>query len=276
MENVTAERIKELREKNGEKQEDLASVLGIKRQVVSYYESGTRFPNVDIIIELAKHYNVTTDYLLGLSNAKPIDNVVQAVSKYTGLSGDAIKKLHKIKQQADGKYMSEKYKSYIEEEKSQIRHTIEEIDDYEITLYNRLVADVDGFKNQYPTIFDYVNATIEDIILSFTKSNAIEGKSVLDTINYLSEKEDFFDFMLTCYIYLFADVSEVKGVLTGVAVSDTLKGEFCISYDKQLLNESYLLKLNNYLNNWKSRGNVRIVDLETVKDGEQDADNSEA
>lgn len=49
-------------------QKDVASLLGITSQAYQYYEYGKAAPPVRSILKLAKEYNVTTDYLLGLSD----------------------------------------------------------------------------------------------------------------------------------------------------------------------------------------------------------------
>ena len=62
-------RIKDLREDNDLLQKDIAKILGIS-QYYSEYESGKRTIPVPYLIELSKHYNVSVDYLLGLSDIK--------------------------------------------------------------------------------------------------------------------------------------------------------------------------------------------------------------
>lgn len=57
--------LKELREKRGLKQEELAAFLGITQQAYGRYEKGTSEPNGDGFVKLADFYGVTTDYLLG-------------------------------------------------------------------------------------------------------------------------------------------------------------------------------------------------------------------
>lgn len=63
-------RIKKLREKRGLIQAILAAELGITQQMLSKYERDTSTIKVDVLKELAKYFNVTTDYLLGLSDVK--------------------------------------------------------------------------------------------------------------------------------------------------------------------------------------------------------------
>lgn len=63
-------RIKQLREKRGLIQEILAAELGITQQMFSKYERDVTFIKVDILKKIAVYFNVTTDYLLGLSEVK--------------------------------------------------------------------------------------------------------------------------------------------------------------------------------------------------------------
>lgn len=62
-------RIKTLREKRGLIQEILAAEVGITQQMLSKYERDISVIKVDIK-KLAEYFNVTTDYLLGMSDTK--------------------------------------------------------------------------------------------------------------------------------------------------------------------------------------------------------------
>lgn len=63
-------RIKQLREKRGLIQEILAAKLGITHQMLSKYERDVTLIKVDILKKIAMYFNVTTDYLLGVSDVK--------------------------------------------------------------------------------------------------------------------------------------------------------------------------------------------------------------
>lgn len=63
-------RIKNLREKRGLIQELLAAELGITQQMLSKYQRDSSIIKVDVLKKLAEYFNVTTDYLLGLSDVK--------------------------------------------------------------------------------------------------------------------------------------------------------------------------------------------------------------
>ena len=63
-------RIRDLREDNDLTQKQVASMLNCSQQVYSNYELGQRDIPTDILIALSRFYNVTTDYILGLSPTK--------------------------------------------------------------------------------------------------------------------------------------------------------------------------------------------------------------
>lgn len=67
-----ADRIKALREKNGLTQAEIARALGISRSGVNAWEMGLSVPSTQYIVELAKKYNVSSDYLLGIENTSTI------------------------------------------------------------------------------------------------------------------------------------------------------------------------------------------------------------
>lgn len=68
--NIIGERIKELREQAKEKQWELGEMIFSSQTAISHYENGRIKPNVDTIAAIAKHYNVSADYLLGLTDKK--------------------------------------------------------------------------------------------------------------------------------------------------------------------------------------------------------------
>ena len=64
------ERIRELREDNDLRQQDIADLLQTTQQVYSRYEKGTNEIPVRHLITLARYYNVSVDYILGETNIK--------------------------------------------------------------------------------------------------------------------------------------------------------------------------------------------------------------
>lgn len=65
---MNIERLKEIREDKDLYQKDVANALEIKQQQYSEYEIGKRLIPIDKLVKLAKFYNTSIDYLVGLTN----------------------------------------------------------------------------------------------------------------------------------------------------------------------------------------------------------------
>jgi len=61
---ILADKILSLRKNNGWSQEELAEKMNVSRQSVSKWESAAAIPDINRILEMAKLFGVTTDYLL--------------------------------------------------------------------------------------------------------------------------------------------------------------------------------------------------------------------
>lgn len=62
---VFGDNIKRLRKNKGLKQQELAEILGIKRNTYSDWENGKTEPSFDNLVKLADFFNVPLDWLFG-------------------------------------------------------------------------------------------------------------------------------------------------------------------------------------------------------------------
>lgn len=62
-------RLKELRESRELSQQSFADSFGVAQSTVGGWEAGKREPNFETTIRIAKYFNVSVDYLLGVENA---------------------------------------------------------------------------------------------------------------------------------------------------------------------------------------------------------------
>lgn len=65
--NIIAERIKEVRTENKLSQSAFGKILEVSQDTVSLWEKGKSLPALEYIISLCKHFSVSADYILGLS-----------------------------------------------------------------------------------------------------------------------------------------------------------------------------------------------------------------
>lgn len=70
---MTAERIKALREARGWTQAELARQLSITRNGVNSWEQGFSMPSPACLVDLAKLFSVSTDYLLGVERLEMVN-----------------------------------------------------------------------------------------------------------------------------------------------------------------------------------------------------------
>ena len=139
------------------KQKDLAKELDVTDNTVSYWCNGTRTPNTDQIIQIARVLNISSDYLLGLSDAATTDVNIKNICDYTGLSTKAIEQIYDTKINSDSS----------------------------IVMLDTLLKD-DGF-------YELVD-TMQQIIDKYNESIYI-GSVVLDTLKSIPNiKEIFTDF----------------------------------------------------------------------------------
>lgn len=65
---IFSERVHELRKKRGLSQKELGEAVGLSHKAISTLEGGSRGTTIEKLIALAQFFNVSTDYLLGLTD----------------------------------------------------------------------------------------------------------------------------------------------------------------------------------------------------------------
>ncbi len=90
-------RLKQLRQKNKLTQGELADILGLKPTAISNYESERNEPSFDKLISLSKYFDVSCDYLLGVTDSylpvggEVLDkDIVEFFDLYKQLSPDSV------------------------------------------------------------------------------------------------------------------------------------------------------------------------------------------
>ena len=87
-------RLKELRKRRGISQLKLAMDLSMNQNSISRYESGAREADYATLIKFADYFNVSIDYLLGVTdNPKPIDQTASVFRLPAGFPRKALPEL---------------------------------------------------------------------------------------------------------------------------------------------------------------------------------------
>lgn len=88
-------KLRKLRNEKGISQQTLSNELQISKAALSYYENGQRVPDIDTLKKVAVFFNVSSDYLLGLSDISSNDKDLKEVCSYTGLNEKVIMNIKK-------------------------------------------------------------------------------------------------------------------------------------------------------------------------------------
>lgn len=71
-----SKRLKKLRINNELTQKELAETLNVSTVSISSYETGAKTPSFDMVLKIAQKYNVSVDWLCGLSNNMKLNNKI--------------------------------------------------------------------------------------------------------------------------------------------------------------------------------------------------------
>lgn len=104
-------RLKELREEQRLSQAGLALKLNVSQSTISAYEVGERTPDLETLVAIANFFNISLDYLAGLSNLK--QQIMQS-----DLSANELEHLYTFRRLSNTD--KEKVKAYIDGLQSRI------------------------------------------------------------------------------------------------------------------------------------------------------------
>lgn len=210
--------------------EQIADKVQCDTSSITKYYNGDRYPKTDVIIKLAKLFNVSTDYLLGVTDVATTDKDLKFVCDYTGLDETAIRNLHKIKE------VLEKSKN----KTSSIDFTIDKLH----------IGDIDNLDFYFYALSKIINSPSLTIDISrfYTALGyffiADEQESVLDDLN---ESDLFFNSanekLEVCYFRLNRDFSIITNKL-----SDLFYEQFYDDFKKKeikAISETDEVMLNN-------------------------------
>ena len=96
-----ADKIINLRKKNGWSQEELAEKLGVTRQSISKYEGAQSIPDLDKILKLSEIFGVTTDYLI----KDELEEEEYAASQMQENESESDRSVHKVTMEMANEYL---------------------------------------------------------------------------------------------------------------------------------------------------------------------------
>ena len=103
---VLGARITGLLSKRGLPQRELAAAVGVHVNIVSCWCRSVRTPNIEQIAEIARFFNVSSDYLLGLTDVEENNLDYRMISEKTGLSPESVKNLMRLTNDEGGNFVA--------------------------------------------------------------------------------------------------------------------------------------------------------------------------
>ena len=103
-------KLKELRKQKNITLEEFAKVINVSKATVNSYELHKTEPTLDTLVKIAKYFNVTTDYLLGIDNEVVNNELDKELLSYTNQLNDLEKAKvigyakSRVEQQKENKY----------------------------------------------------------------------------------------------------------------------------------------------------------------------------
>ena len=94
---MTVQRLRKLIDDTGLARQEIADRIGCDVSTITKHYNGTRNITTDFIVMYAKYFEISTDYLLGMTDAKTTDKDRRYITDVTGLSEDAVGALEFIK-----------------------------------------------------------------------------------------------------------------------------------------------------------------------------------
>ncbi|KAF5077565.1 helix-turn-helix protein [anaerobic digester metagenome] len=194
-----SEKLRDLISLSGKSIKQLSLELGIPSGSLSKYQNDAAEPGINNLYKIAEYFNVSTDYLLGLSNVKSFDLDIKAISEKTGLSDDAVQILANFSTEKKDIVNIINFLIELEKPWLEFNQFIEE-------PFCGLYIDGDNFTeegiehgNKYKKIQDAIfemhksNTNILEIIADFFKVMKSE-KTLFLTRNEIKKEEEFSNF----------------------------------------------------------------------------------
>jgi len=175
------------------KTEELANAVGIGSSGVRQWYTGYARPDIEKIPAICKFYNVSADWLLGLSKAQSMDMGARQMSEETGLSDHAILNLTRLNnvperpQEGDGTYSQSSAKEML----WLINRFIEDMD----TVY--AIADkANAYVNIRNAVEDFEVAEYDETKLPALMKLGAETFGMTFDFTYGQETVDYLGYMI--------------------------------------------------------------------------------
>ena len=168
-------RLKELRQKKGDTQEDVAKVMGVTRRGYQKWENGESQIKPEKARQLADYFGVNVAYLLGFEDKQNILKIIQSNEFKKLLNDIDIKKINEL---------GSAYKNVEEHINNPVKYNnfgkglLNHIPSYMFTIEELINADKEN------------NTNFADILINYISLNDYDKKIAFDLVQKLSERDN--------------------------------------------------------------------------------------
>ena len=163
-------RFRDLLDFNKVTQQKMAEICSVKPQSVSQWRNGETRPDILSLSKIAQHFNVSTDYLLGLTDIKSTDKATKELCSTLGLSEDTIKVLSADTSSSIAKRWEKIINSDMSEETEELKQgelamMTEGISAFVCNVFDRLIDDLRESYNM--STDEYIGGALIDTLDHF-------------------------------------------------------------------------------------------------------------
>lgn len=220
------ETIKKLRTDNHLTQVEFAEKLNCNRQKIADWERGKSTPSADDLTILSSVFNVSADYLLGLTENKTIDEELKFVCNYTGLNEDSVKTL-------SGHVYDIRTTDILNLLLSEEKY-------FDFYLFCKNLR---NYRKQYDSLTGLKEAAVKCTFNASNKYNSLtQARQLIDKVNEENDKKDLSEYRL---------IKDFKSFLDEYCKTEFEKyAEISLEYQKarQIANKNYEKLADMYLN----------------------------
>ena len=174
------DRLRKLIDDSGKSRPQIAKDLKCDASTITKHYNGDRGITSDFVVKYAKYFNVSTDYLLGLTDTPTIDTDKRYICEYTGLDSIAVADLHRLKLHeatSEIAILNLLIKSYI----------IVEIAKWEQEIYKSTEKQIEIYKQIIQSYYNVNDFELPDLVIELILDK--EPQDDIDFYKYKSQKK---------------------------------------------------------------------------------------
>ena len=207
--NITTERLKKLIDETGQTREYIAQDISCDTSMVTKHYNGSRNITVDYVIKYAKHFGVSTDYLLGVSAAQTNDKDIEYICDYIGLSVEAVEELHQCTEKLFPLDVYQEYEDYIQAAKTEHSELLT-VEQWEKSM--QFIRDMDSNNKSFLFVLNELLITanvnfrefVQSITLYFEQKQKLEKskkllKKVKNTKDNNKDVSAYIEYEIDCH-----------------------------------------------------------------------------